>query len=273
MKGLLPIATGAALITLASSANALGLHQSLNFEQLVSANNANNSFSTSINLNTMLSSMLGETANFTSGQYIVNSGYFSVSYEREVTAVDFSEYTFQYGYEESLRNAGPRSGTYNGTDYSYVVEFEATEYYYDLTGTNNQEASINFAGNIDNTSFWSYFSEENTVTTLESSNFPSNTSGLLEEHYLTRYYEPAGNQGYNYFDINNNLVTENGGILDFDFTALSGEILLTNIDISLSFSENPNWMPTPSVSQVPVPAAAYLFGSALLALVAKKRKA
>ncbi|WP_101760556.1 hypothetical protein [Oceanicoccus sp. KOV_DT_Chl] len=272
IRGLCKTTAGLALGTLVSSANAVEIYQSFYFDRAVSADSDNSSYSTSFDINHSLSTMLGEVSAYSSGQYLVSSGSFSVSYSRELIDVDHDDYTLSYSDSERVVNAGPRTGNYEGTDYAYVVEYARSENYSDQTGTNNQAADINFAGESAVTQFWGYYGEPETVTTLESSTFPIGTSGLLEEHYLDRHYMSAGAQGSQYFDISHALLLANDGILDFDFTATVGNLSITQLSLNIAFSENPNWVMTPPTTEVPLPAAAYLFSTALLSLSLLRKK-
>ncbi len=61
------------------------------------------------------------------------------------------------------------------------------------------------------------------------------------------------------------------GILNYEFAGIQGEITLDSVTLSFNYEENPDWI-APAPSEVPIPAAAWLFGSALLGLGAMKRK-
>ena len=128
--------SSALLTTLAISANAVELYYSLGFEQTVSASGSASEqvYSTSIDINAMLSSMVGDDIDVTSGQYIISYGAFSTSYQRDLIEVAHEDYTLTYSSNyDSLNNAGPRQGTFEGTDYAYVIEYSRHQEYQDLT--------------------------------------------------------------------------------------------------------------------------------------------
>ncbi|HEB28317.1 MAG TPA: hypothetical protein ENI05_11175 [Porticoccus sp.] len=267
--------SSALLTTLATSANAVELYYSIGFDHTVSASGpaSEQVYSTSIDINTLFSSMLGDKIDVTSGQYIINYGTFSTSYQRDLIEVAHEDYTLTYSSNyDSLDNAGPRQGSFEGTDYAYVIEYSRYQEYQDLTGTNNQSATISLAGMTEDAYFWQSWGEDNYQYELESSNFPAGTSGLLEEHYLNKHYNGAGENGNNWFDLDSNLILANNGILDFSFEATAGDINITGMTLELSLTENPAWIAPTSASPVPVPAALYLFGSGLLGLLMIKKQ-
>ncbi len=207
-----------------------------------------------------------------SGQFLITDARFSFSYDQTAfmeKPLNAPEYQFTSSYRE-LVSAGPSLVDYNGTQYLYEIVFDHYDRFNDQQASATADLSVGTKTGVASfpTSYWR--GEESAGA--DSFIVPDNTTGLIERHRYWNQYTGPALQYQRYFDLDPlGLNTDEYGVLSYAATATFGELELTSIEVSFHYEENPFWQP-PATSAVPVPAAAWLFGSGLLGLVGLLRR-
>lgn len=234
------------------------------------------SISGSIDFNSLV-----DGVNVVSGEYFITDASigFSFSQSAYINSYDIdNDFAFSNTVTD-IPSAHTEQLLYQGTQYDYVVDVSHTDYYYDQRA--DARATVDLTGGLlsptttRTTSFPYSYAVSNTLDGVDYI-VPPDTTGTIERHTSYSSYRVSGTSDSIYYDLDPlSLVADSDGILNYDIVATNAYLDFTAIYLSFDYQLNPNYTPPGSgggTTVVPVPAAAWLFMSGLVALIGVSRR-
>jgi hypothetical protein len=224
------------------------------------------SYGGSFDLNAIASAQSGMSIDLTTGQYFVFGARISLTYTQDL--VD-PIYDFLGTSANGMIGYGPTNVTVDGNQYYYQETFLRYDRYQAIN-QENAVGAISVGGEeLGQTSFDSTYSYSSVRDQDPAYSIPSDTVGLILFLKERDVYTQRDESGSRTFALNPLLNFWDSGILNYEFDTTFGALTLNQVGVSLSYQENPDWLPP---AEVPIVPAGWLFGSALLGLGAMRRR-